>query len=91
MTAPTAISGSAEYARLRWRCRRGMRELDGVLQAFLGGTFLTLAEDDKSLFAAILDLPDPELYAYLAGRAVPDDARTSALIERIRTSLHPRA
>ena len=64
------------YARLRWRCRRGMRELDAA---------------DKSRFAAILDLPDPELYGYLAGRSEPPDESIAALIERIRTSLHSRA
>jgi antitoxin CptB len=80
----------SDYARLRWRCRRGMRELDAVLNAFLRNSFAALGDEDKSRFAAILDLPDPELYAYLAGRAAPDDQDTAALIERIRASLHPR-
>lgn len=84
-----ANPAGSDYARLRWRCRRGMRELDAVLQAFLLNSFGSLGDEDKSRFTAILDLPDPELYAYLAGRAAPDDEATAALIARIRASLHP--
>lgn len=81
----------AEIARLRWRCRRGMRELDAVLQAFLGGDFDRLDDADKSRFAAILELPDPELHAYLVGRAEPRDSDYARLFERIRDSLQARA
>jgi antitoxin CptB len=77
-------------ARLRWRCRRGMRELDAVLQAFLRDCFDTLSEGDKLRFERILDLPDPELYAYLARRSEPSDAQDARLLELIRNSLHPQ-
>lgn len=75
-------------AKLKWRCRRGMRELDAVLQAFLRHSFAELSDDDKSRFESILDLPDPELASYVLGRAHPSDPRVSELIARIRTSLH---
>jgi antitoxin CptB len=78
-----------DYARLKWRCRRGMRELDAVLQAFLQSAYAALGDDDKSRFEAILDLPDPELYGYLAGRLEPKDRSLAPLIGRIRASLHP--
>ena len=83
------MSDGIEYARLRWRCRRGMRELDAVLEAFLQNQFATLDGEEKSRFEWILDLPDPELYGYLAGRTEPPDRSIAALIGRIRTSLHP--
>ena len=73
-------------ARLRWRCRRGMHELDGVLEAFLAGSFAALSDADKSRFAAILDLPDPDLYAYLAKRMEHPDPRSATLIARIRAT-----
>jgi antitoxin CptB len=80
-----------DYARLKWRCRRGMRELDAVLQAFLETDFANLGDDDKSRFRAFLDLPDPEIYGYLAGRIEPGDRDLGALIGRIRASLHTQA
>jgi antitoxin CptB len=76
-------------AKLKWRCRRGMRELDAVLQAFLRDRFAGLSEADKSRFEAILELPDPELYGYLARRVEPADSHDARLFELIRSSLYP--
>jgi len=84
-TAPT----SADRARLRWRCRRGMHELDGVLESFAQSALATLDADDFARFERILDLPDPELVAYLTGRSAPADPDLARLIERIRSSHRP--
>jgi antitoxin CptB len=67
-----------------------MRELDAVLQQFLereGGTLGTL---DIERFGAVLDLPDPDLYAYIVGRREPADPAVAALIARIRATHRPR-
>lgn len=79
---------SEEFAKLRWRCRRGMRELDAVLRAYLESSYETLDAADKLRFARLLDLPDPELYAYVVGRSVPDDPDTARIVRGIRYSLH---
>jgi antitoxin CptB len=78
-----------DIARLRWRCRRGMRELDAVLQTFLERAYPDLDSADKERFEQILDLTEPELYGYLLGRDVPADPAVAALIERIRTTFKP--
>jgi antitoxin CptB len=75
----------ARLARLRWRSRRGMRELDAVLHAFLDAN--TMTEPEIECFEAILELPDPTLHAYLLGRSAPTDEPTATLIERIRASV----
>ncbi len=80
---------SADLARLRWRCRRGMHELDGVLESFAQSALATLDADDFAHFERILDLPDPELVAYLTGRSAPADRDIARLIERIRSSHRP--
>jgi antitoxin CptB len=80
---------SPDIARLRWRCRRGMRELDAVLQAFLDRSAGGLGGGDIASFERVLDLPDPELYAYLVGRSVPADPAIAALIDRIRAGFSP--
>jgi antitoxin CptB len=77
----------ARLAKLRWRCRRGMRELDAVLLAFVGAEAVRLTDREIACFEAILELPDPLLHAYLLGRSAPADAATAVLIERIRASL----
>jgi antitoxin CptB len=81
----------SELSQLRWRCRRGMRELDAVLQAFLAKSYESLSDSDKQRFAAILDLPDPELYGYIVRRNEPTDAQTTRLIALIRESIHSQA
>ena len=78
----------SDRARLRWRCRRGMRELDVLLIHFFEASFDTLSSTEKDTFRAILELPDPELQAYLIAGHASDDPAFEALFDRIRTSLH---
>jgi antitoxin CptB len=80
-----------ELARLRWRSRRGMRELDAVLLGFIDQAFDTLDTAETERLRLILDLPDPELYAYLVGRVVPEDPKLAELLQRIRNSVAPQA
>ena len=82
---------NADVARLRWRCRRGMRELDAVLQSFAESSLATLDGADLARFERILELPDPELFAYLTGRNAPADLDIARLIERVRSSHRPRS
>ncbi len=89
--APLTSDPATELARLRWRSRRGMRELDAVLAGFLDSEFAHLNAADRRRMAAILDLPDPELHAFLVGRAVPEDPGFADLIRRIRGAFVPPA
>ena len=68
-----------------------MRELDAVLQSFLDAHAALLEGAEIACFERILDLPDPELLAYVSGRSVPADADIAALVDRIRRSHRPQA
>ena len=72
-----------EAAKLRWRCRRGMRELDTVLQSFLSSRFSSLSADDKMHFELLLELPDPDLYAYFLRRDEPRDPGLKLIVNLI--------
>jgi len=74
---------AAPPGRLRWLCRRGMRELDVLLSAFLEQEYPRLEEPLKADFAALLESQDPEIWAYLLGRAEPEPG-FAAIIRRIR-------
>jgi succinate dehydrogenase flavin-adding protein (antitoxin of CptAB toxin-antitoxin module) len=67
-----------------------MRELDAVLQSFLRVEGATLDERDIALFGRVLDLPDPELFAYVTARSAPADPDIAKLVERIRSSHRPQ-
>jgi len=68
-----------------------MRELDAVLRSFADAQLAGLGGDDLARFERILDLPDPELFAYLTGRSAPADPDIARLIERVRASHRPHA
>ena len=73
----------APPGRLRWLCRRGMRELDVLLSRFLEHRYPDLNDPLKADFAALLELQDPEIWAYLLGRAEPEPA-LAAIVSQIR-------
>ena len=58
-------------SRLRWQCRRGMKELDQLLTNYLDGGYAAAGEADKAAFHALLELSDPELVGYLLQRREP--------------------
>ena len=60
-----------ESSRLRWQCRRGMRELDQLLVRYLEQHYETADEIEKAAFEAFLSLPDPQLMRYLLSKEPP--------------------
>lgn len=74
----------AVLSRLRWRCRRGMLELDLLLQGFLDSGYPQLDGAQQEQFAALLALSDQQLYDYLLGNLPPDEKEFIDVIERIR-------
>lgn len=64
---------SDDVRRLRWSCRRGMKELDLLLEGYLSADFQAASSRDREVFARFLELPDPELAAYLLGGVAPID------------------
>lgn len=59
------------WKRLRWQCRRGMKELDQLLTGYLDDGYGAAPEADKAAFRALLELSDPELVGYLLQRREP--------------------
>ena len=52
--------------RARWRCRRGLLELDIVLQRFMDEYYAKLNEAELRQFETLLDLPDNDLWDMIA-------------------------
>lgn len=75
----------AEQKRLAWRCRRGMLELDIVLQRFVKAEFNQLNLGELRVFDAMLELPDNDFWELLNGSKKPDhDAHLAAVIGKIK-------
>lgn len=73
-----------EPAKIKWACRRGMLELDVLLNNFVERAYNNLNNEDKRLFIECLYLPDPELFALLMGQVEPSNEREAQLIKQIR-------
>ena len=56
---------SEQINRLRWKCRRGMRELDLLLKEFSEIEMLDLSEEDNAIFNRVLDYDDQTLYDFI--------------------------
>ena len=70
-------------ARLRWRCRRGTREMDLLLLRFLERDYPHLGAGEQSLFGALLGEPDPDLYAWITGQTEPSNPDYLPIIGKI--------
>ena len=75
-----------ERSRLLWRCRRGIREMDIVLQEFLNHSYDTLSDDDKNSFAQLLDEADLDILNWIMGKDEPENDAIKNIITLIRQS-----
>jgi antitoxin CptB len=78
----------SEEARLRWRCRRGMRELDQLLLRYLERAWPTAPDAERALFLRVLDGEDDKLWRWFMGRERPEDDALHAFVQRL-TDLPP--
>ena len=75
---------AAELRRLRWRCRRGMRELDQLLERYLDLRWPGASEAERGVFLRLLDCEDDRLWRWFLGHETAADVDLQALVERIR-------
>ena len=76
---------TADLSRLRWRCRRGMRELDQLLGWYLEARLDQADAATKAAFSTLLDQQDPELWNWLMGRSTPEHPPWRHIVDEIRT------
>ncbi|MGB5491574.1 MAG: succinate dehydrogenase assembly factor 2 [Woeseiaceae bacterium] len=73
----------SEESRLRWQCRRGMRELDELLLRYLSERYPQADDHEKAAFETVLQLADPELNGYLLQRQTPASEPIARVIKHI--------
>jgi succinate dehydrogenase flavin-adding protein (antitoxin of CptAB toxin-antitoxin module) len=72
-----------ELNRLKWKCRRGLLELDLVLQKFLSSP---VAEKDVPPLNELLELPDNDLLDIVMGRSERYASHLSEIVARLRAA-----
>jgi antitoxin CptB len=73
---------AAARNRLCWKCRRGLLELDIVLQRFIP----ILRDEDVRPLHELLELPDNDLWDIISGRSDDYDRRFEETVARLRAA-----
>jgi antitoxin CptB len=71
-----------DLGQLRWRCRRGMKELDILLSRYVDQRFGAAPPEEQDAFRGLLEVQDPLIYDYCLGSLEPPH-HLAALIQRI--------
>lgn len=75
-----------ELERVRWRCRRGLLELDIVLGRFIEQHYASLNKAQRAAFDRLLDMSDPTLWDMITNtRLSPVQSERCAVLELLQT------
>lgn len=69
--------------RIRWRTRRGLLELDILLERFVSTGYVKLNETERIAFEILLDLPDNTLLDLLMGKTEATSPAQKMLLDKI--------
>jgi len=76
-------------AKLKWHCRRGMRELDLLLDEFLETEYDGLSTAGRDSFERLLECRNEDLMDWLMEGASPPDEQLAGIVSRIREGRDP--
>ena len=72
-----------EINRMRWASRRGMLELDLVLEPFVLARYPNLDERDRRRFQQLMRCEDQDLFAWFLRRERSDDEELNAIVSTV--------
>ncbi len=92
MTNNTPIyqTPAEEIPRLKWLCRRGVKELDIIMSHYLEYTFLDAPIAEQKAFRELLAIEDPILFELVIGKKKSTDAEQDKLLTQLRTAIIER-
>ena len=78
------MNDEAEFRKLKWRCRRGMRELDQLFERWLDTRWRAASTQQRDTFLRLLDSEDDRLWRWFLGQETPSDDALRALVDDMR-------
>jgi antitoxin CptB len=88
LTQAIEINKTLEQRRLAWRCRRGLLELDIVLQRFIATHFNDLTAEEMVAFDDLLALPDNDLWNLISNNSLEKNGDTDAIQKQVINKLN---
>ena len=73
--------------RVRWRCRRGLLELDLLLRRFLQQDYADLSPLQTAAFAALVELEDHDLWLLVTQHAQDTQNESAQVLVLLRRAL----
>ena len=73
-----------DHKQLVWRCRRGVRELDVLLDKYLQSDYPKLDSAGKKAFERFLETQDPIIMDWLFGRSISEDSEIMIIMNRLK-------
>ncbi len=65
---------------LKWQCRRGMKELDVVIERFISNDYNNLDNEQKTVFRQLLEEDDGLLFSWIIGVEEPKDKQQKEIL-----------
>ncbi|RLA20357.1 MAG: succinate dehydrogenase assembly factor 2 [Gammaproteobacteria bacterium] len=75
----------SELSKLRWRCRRGAKELDVMFERYLEKGYDQSSEADRQAFDKLLEIQDPKLLRYMLSQEAPDSQELLDIVSKIQS------
>ncbi|WP_263078778.1 succinate dehydrogenase assembly factor 2 [Endozoicomonas sp. Mp262] len=72
-----------DVKRLQWRSRRGMLELDFLLEPFTREAFCSLSEDEQVVYSRLLECEDPDLFSWFMSDQKPADPELAKMVQKV--------
>ena len=72
-----------DHRRMCWASRRGMLELDLILEPFVRERYAALAARERERYQRLMGCQDQELFGWFLKRQQPDDPELAAIVAEI--------
>lgn len=87
-SSPLSLEDEIELRRLRWRCRRGMRELDQLMLRYLERRWPEADAAERAVFERLMATEDDRLWRWFMGREAVEEKDLHGMVERILALPH---
>ena len=81
---------SREIPRLKWLCRRGVKELDIIMSHYLEFSYPSANASEKKAFRELLEIEDPILFLLVVGKDKSADVEQDKLLSHLRKAIFER-
>ena len=77
-----------EERKVIYRARRGLKELDIYFDPYVKDIYLTADEEEKQLFAYLVEQEDPDLLDWFMAVSEPENPKIMELIIQMKNYYH---